>query len=490
MLNVVHSTSKRAPGSARAVLGLVLAGAGVLAAGIGCANKVPPSGGPPDRSPPSVVGTRPRLFETSVPLDAPLRVVFSERMDRGSAEDGIVVRPHVDWGRRTWEEDTLSLEPATGWQPETTYTVVLRATMQDRRRNRVTEPGLVVFSTGDEAHLGRAGGTLVRLGGLSAPVLVLAFDRRIADTTDVNIYDAVSIAEPDAEGRFLVPGLAPGRAYEIGAFHDGNENRDWDARSDLYCRVLTPVVPDSGGGPLDLSIALVYPDEPGRIQGTVRDTTCSALVTLRQRRRARTDSLFAAQDSLRTAKTVLSARADSLYGQLVAPIDEAAGDDAPRRGARIDSLRAVADSLRARSDAVSVPDSASIAASRMLDPRARIDSVYCACPIRVRFWSEVDTTRLSDEIQGGAGDYTMSPVTPGPYAGLVWRDLDRDGRYAWETEPGVSDTLRLWVGPGQAAVPDTLSIQRPESFMPDVSDSSAAPSGATGSEPTGESDAP
>jgi len=421
----------------------------VALASMACAHPVPPSGGPEDRSPPDVVATSPALFETNVPLDARLAIVFSERMDRGSVEDGLLVRPYRDLSASEWRGDTLSIVPSEGWSPTTTYTVLLKQTVKDIRDNRLAESSFLVFSTGDSIASGQLAGQVERIGVGSAPVLVLAFAAPSADTTAIDPLGAVSVAEPDEEGRFLLPGLETGREYEIGAFLDVNENRSFDGDRDLYCRAVAPVAPSPDGGPQDIEIALVFADEPGSVQGVTVDSTCVGFAARRLAASARADSLGAERDSLRAFRDSLVARADRASAVPAEAVPE--------------SLRVNADSLRAAAAAIAIPDSSGIVAALALGEGDRADSVYCSLPIVARFWkADLPESVRVETSYGGA--FGLAQLAPGTYAGLVWRDLDADGRYAPPQEPGVAETLRVYVPPGRPATIDTLALVRPEGW--------------------------
>lgn len=430
---------------------------------LACAHQVAPTGGPVDESPPHVAETRPALYATNVPRDQRLELVFSERVDRGQAEDGVVVRPQVDWDEIYWREDTLVFVPRNGWADSTTYTVLVRTSVVDRRRNAMAEPALTLFSTGPRVAGGQVTGEVRRIGVSTGLTTVVAFDAPVADTADVDLDRAVSVAEPDAQGRFLLPGLEVGRAYEVGAAFDVRGDRAFDAGQDLYCRVLTPVVPDSGGGPGELEIVLVFPDEPGRIEGMVIDSTCQALAALRARRFARVDSTLAARDSLLTLRATLTARVDSLLGEAVAP----SGSDTPdTTGTSTTTLRARADSLRMVVEGLVIPDSAAVARGARLTEAERADSLYCVVPVRARFEAVGDTTVAVGTVSGTDGPYRIVALPPGAYAGHVWRDLDGDEGYDATREPGSPDSLRLWVAPGRTAAPDTVRIGRPPGWVP------------------------
>lgn len=446
---------------ARATLG------GLFLAVLACAHQVAPTGGPLDESPPQVASTSPALFATDVSPDSPLEIVFSERVNRDRAEDALVVRPHVDWAGTHWRGDTLVFVPRGGWAEGTTYVALIRTTVVDRRRNALAEPALVVFATGPVVATGQVSGTIQRIGISAGLTTVLAFAEPVADTANVDVEQAISVTEPDAQGRFILPGLELGHGYEVGAYFDVGGDRAFDPERDLYCRVLHSVVPDSGGGPSELTVVLVFPDEPGRIEGVVVDSTCQELASHRARRFARMDSTFAARDSLLALRGTLRARVDSLLGEAIVPTT--GSEDALPDLASPESLRSRADSLRAVLEGLVIPDSAEVATEGRLSPEERADSLYCAAPVRFRFAAMGDTTEVANQATAD-GAYRTPAIPPGTYTGAVWRDLRANDAYDRGTEPGSPDSLRVYVPPGRSGVLDTLWIGRPALWVPEPRD--------------------
>ena len=74
-----------------------------------CAKVGTPAGGPPDKTPPSIVAHAPSADATQVPLDAAVEIVFSERMDRRRTEEAVFVAPEarLSWH---WRGERLQLD--------------------------------------------------------------------------------------------------------------------------------------------------------------------------------------------------------------------------------------------------------------------------------------------------------------------------------------------------------------------------------------------
>ena len=85
----------------------LLAGLALALAAAGCARVGPPGGGPEDTTPPEIVSTEPADGATEVTRDASLRLVFSEDMDRVSAERAFSVEPGLEFRNLRWDGDVL-----------------------------------------------------------------------------------------------------------------------------------------------------------------------------------------------------------------------------------------------------------------------------------------------------------------------------------------------------------------------------------------------
>src|SRR5690348_1063020 len=75
----------------------------------GCARKAPPSGGPPDITPPFVVSTSPDSGAARVPLDASLSITFSEGMEPRTSGAAVALAPRIEIRQRRWSGRTLTV---------------------------------------------------------------------------------------------------------------------------------------------------------------------------------------------------------------------------------------------------------------------------------------------------------------------------------------------------------------------------------------------
>ena len=201
----------------------------VLLLFLGCASQAPPSGGPPDRTPPRVVSTIPTNDSVAVSTDATIEVLFSEPVDRSSVERVVFlsprpsIEPHFRWkGRRL----RISLEG--GLLPDRTYRVSIGAEGRDEYRNKMTRSHDFTFSTGETISRGEVSGKLE--GSVGSNVYVVAYD--LGDTPNPDpTTRAAFVTQAGENGIFRFPGLGKGK-YRTFAFEDVDQDQMFDLGSE------------------------------------------------------------------------------------------------------------------------------------------------------------------------------------------------------------------------------------------------------------------
>jgi hypothetical protein len=260
---------------------------------------VPPGGGPQDRQGPSVVAYAPDSGEVRVGLLRPVVLGFSEKMNRSSVRDWLLMAPWPGKMECNWERDTLTCRPVDGWREETTYTVLLGKGAVDRQRNGLAEPLLFAFSTGESLADGRIRGH-VRTRSLKREAAMLyLFPWPVEARGPLppeaalrpNPQIALRLAQSGAEGEFEIPFVPRGEEFLLGALFDASGNRAYDEGRDLWGFAEFPVVcPDTVPGVAEVELYLVYADESGDLCGEIVDTTCSGYIAP-QALRAQADSV-------------------------------------------------------------------------------------------------------------------------------------------------------------------------------------------------------
>lgn len=427
-----------------------------LACVAACARMVPPTGGPEDKEKPRVIAREPDSAAVKVALDAPLRLVFSESMNRSSVRDWLRVAPWPGKLDCRWDSTCMTCRPERGWRPDAVHTVVLGIEAVDGRRNALARPLEFAFTTGESLPAGTLTG-VVRTRALKAqgvPVCLFAWPEAGIPAPGAGAglapdpRDALGIAETGADGRFRLQHIARDRGYLLGVLWDESRNRLYDpdvdlwafypeparavsavpAQADSAAQATAPAPRDAAAGPsvepdsatvadsalaVGYEIYLVYPDEPGDIAGVVTDSACAGFVP----------------------PGVYRARADSLKRILTGEVDAMGFGGGQDSAAVVALTPAERESLQvalARTDAL-----LAVAAG---------DSLRCSGSIWVLAAADGDTSSAADTRT--VGSYELSGVPPGIYRISAFRDLNGDDEQGSE-EPRGAFLAPVEVGPGR-----------------------------------------
>ena len=239
----------------------------------GCARKLPPSGGPPDLTPPVIVGMSPDSAQAAVPRDAAVELEFSEHMDKRSVEDWLFVRPSRNRPSLSWKGRKLIARIPGGLEADRTYQVVLGRNAKDRHGNMMESTFELVFSTSPEVPAGALAGRLIRL---STPIdnnLVFVWNPEWSDTVITDPLEAQFISYTNAEGRFRMTGLQERQRYVLGVFYDQNKNRIYDAAQD-FVSMCPDTIELTPGADLVAEVEWRFfdPESYGSISGVLSDS--------------------------------------------------------------------------------------------------------------------------------------------------------------------------------------------------------------------------
>ncbi len=187
-----------------------------------CAVPVPPTGGPPDSTPPSLEVSEPEAGSVNVDTDR-LIFTFSEPVDQASLLNALTITPEISGlmdisgsGR------SITVKLPDELRDATTYRVTLDTALKDRRGVALSSPITLAFATGPEIDTAKLGGRMV-----------LATDGTPASGIDVLAYaaaDSTSMAsgplyrtQTGMDGRFVLDYLRPDTYFVVG-LQDRNRN--------------------------------------------------------------------------------------------------------------------------------------------------------------------------------------------------------------------------------------------------------------------------
>jgi hypothetical protein len=192
---------------------LALLFAAALAAS--CARTGFPEGGPLDTTPPALESTIPEDKAIDVGTDTPIKIVFAEPLGPGAVSQVLnllVVNPDRPRMVTTVGGRSIEIHPQAPLEPRTTYSVLLRPGLQDRRSNLTKQPVEITFSTGGPLTLTLLKGTVSMGGKPAAGASVLATNRDRGFG-----YRAFA----DSSGAFQLTSVAVG-TYDVTAWSEAN----------------------------------------------------------------------------------------------------------------------------------------------------------------------------------------------------------------------------------------------------------------------------
>lgn len=186
---------------------------------MGCAAVAPPPGGPVDKTSPSLVSVEPLSGTTHISGGLSVLLVFSERLDETSLDNGINLLPVM----KTPVDLKIKKEMVTVKLPEDlasnqTYILTLTRDILDEHRNRLDRVYQLAFSTGDKISEGMISGRVYGSPEKSSLVYLYQISEEIVDSLFLRQPDYVT--ETDDEGHYSFSYLDPGE-YLVIAFTGG-----------------------------------------------------------------------------------------------------------------------------------------------------------------------------------------------------------------------------------------------------------------------------
>lgn len=198
----------------------------------GCAKQGQPTGGPVDRTAPTVVGHTPASDTTSVALTAPITIDFSEPMERSRVEDAVFVAPKGSLVME-WQGGTqLRIRPRRGLTAGRTYVVTVGTDARDLRGNRMENSYTFAFATGQRLDEGGLLGRVINEDDKpERGAYVWGYDLQDFDGRTGKAEPAY-VTQTGADGSYRLERLGAG-SYRVIAFVDGNRDQRPDPQEAL-----------------------------------------------------------------------------------------------------------------------------------------------------------------------------------------------------------------------------------------------------------------
>jgi len=219
----------------------------------GCANIVPPSGGPKDTIPPVLISATPpdqaKNFGGGKMTGQKITFKFDEYIDPKDIRTELVVNPVakiepiVDGHLQLVTvrlKDTL--------QPNTTYSLNFYKGIKDVNEGNILRNFTYVFSTGNHIDSGQvAGQVILATTGKADSSMVVILHKKLDDSAVVKDRPRY-LTKVDTLGRFSFNYLEPGR-YAIYAMKDEGGSHKYLSKSQLFAFADSPIVVHNNYGP-------------------------------------------------------------------------------------------------------------------------------------------------------------------------------------------------------------------------------------------------
>lgn len=224
----------------------------------GCANQLPPGGGPVDTVPPEIIEVYPENGTIGFSGDF-FELTFSEYVDKRSLKDAIFISPGMQGELELdWSGKSVRVYFPEKLIDSITYTISIGTDVIDyNNRNRMAQSFVFAFSTGDKIDNFTAGGRIY--ADKPSGTLLFAY-RNADDTLNPALAKPDYISQAGTKGEFLFTGLASGR-YRIFAVNEDIKDKIYDPEKDKIGVPHTePVLSDKDTGYTGLNMILFTED--------------------------------------------------------------------------------------------------------------------------------------------------------------------------------------------------------------------------------------
>ena len=196
-----------------------------------CARQLSPSGGPDDKTGPSVVSISPKAESVNVPVNSRIIIDFSEWISTKSGRS-VSIFPPVPFQAKI-SGKRLEIIPKTKFSDSTTYHIVITSILQDLHNNPITMPLSIVFSTGPSLDSGSIRGCVNDPSRQNFQPKIALF--RAGQKSDTTLFGTPSyLVQTDSSGFFRVSHIRSG-PYRVIAFVDANgDSRFQPVKEQLY----------------------------------------------------------------------------------------------------------------------------------------------------------------------------------------------------------------------------------------------------------------
>ncbi|MEJ7740931.1 MAG: Ig-like domain-containing protein [Chitinophagaceae bacterium] len=235
----------------------------ILISGNGCANIIPPTGGPRDSLPPILLRVTPEDSTLNF-KDNRINFYFDEYVDVQNTQENLIVSPNpkvvpvVEYKLRTVTvriKDTL--------EPNTTYSINFGNAIRDINEGNILKDFTYVFSTGNTLDNNQLAGSILiaETGKVDSTMVVLL--HRSTDDSAVIKERPRYVAKLDGSGNFNFRNL-PAGSFQLYALKDEGGTRRYISGSQLFAFADKPVIVNDSTRPVTLYAYAEFIEPPRR----------------------------------------------------------------------------------------------------------------------------------------------------------------------------------------------------------------------------------
>jgi hypothetical protein len=195
-----------------------------LFSGSGCANIVPPGGGPRDSLPPVLISATPKDSATFV-KDQKITIIFDEFIELKSASEKLLISPFPDKQPQIEHKlKTITIRLKDSLLPNTTYTIDFGDAVVDLNEGNILKNFRYAFSTGAAIDSNELTGKIIlaETGKTDSTMFAVLYNKQ--EDSTVAKQKPMYVARVDGQGNFRFTNLPAGTFYIYGLGDaDGNK---------------------------------------------------------------------------------------------------------------------------------------------------------------------------------------------------------------------------------------------------------------------------
>lgn len=197
---------------------------------IGCANQLPPGGGPIDRESPQILKTFPEQGTTNFNKNF-VELEFDEYINKQTVNNAIFISPYLsDEIQIKWSGKKLRILFPEQLKRNQTYVISLGTDISDLRGNKLNESFTLKFSTGDKIDNGEISGRVFDVKPDGVFIFFYLVDS-IGKKLDYSSIKPDFVTQTSKDGRFNLIGL-PNGVFRIIAIRDKMRNLVFNPNDD------------------------------------------------------------------------------------------------------------------------------------------------------------------------------------------------------------------------------------------------------------------